>query len=213
MSKVLASPIVTQWLDNIGAVLNDGKLYAYVGSSTTPATTWTSSTGAVEHDFPIDLDGYGRVQGGIWVTKGSAYKFILKDAALNTIDTLDNVVIGETETSADDEYEVICFLSGTASAQQVIGGVPLVRDVTFGIDFDGSQGVVITAPESDFVITIKLNGVEVGTCTFDTAGTPTFATTGGTTVEAVTGDYITFHAPDAIGTASNIMITLLGALA
>jgi hypothetical protein len=59
---------------------------------------------------------------------------------------------------------------------------------------------------------VKLNGVECGTITFDTAGVPTFATTGGATVAVIFGDTITFHAPDS-GSAADILITLVATLA
>jgi hypothetical protein len=71
---------------------------------------------------------------------------------------------------------------------------------------------VQTNPGATYTISVKKNGVEVGTVAFDTAGTPTFVTTGGATVSCIFGDDITFHAPDT-GTAADILITLVGEIA
>ena len=36
----------TQFFDNNGVILSGGKIYSYAAGTTTPATTYTSSTGA-----------------------------------------------------------------------------------------------------------------------------------------------------------------------
>lgn len=82
-----------QALDNSGAVLTGGKLYTYAAGTTTPAATYTTSTGNVAHANPIILDSAGRVQSGgeIWLADGVAYKFVLKTSTDTLIATYDNI--------------------------------------------------------------------------------------------------------------------------
>ena len=94
--SVLLSPVggvAAQFFTNTGAVLTGGKLYTYASGTTTPATTYTTSSGATAHTNPIVLDAAGRVPSGgeIWLTDGINYKFILKDANDVTIATYDNI--------------------------------------------------------------------------------------------------------------------------
>lgn len=215
MTKVLAPDVFRQHFDNLGAVLNGGKIYTYEGGSTTPTTTWTSSTGSGvvgAQANPIVLDSAGREQGGIWITKGIAYKFILKDASGTTLDTVDNIVVGEVEATTSDEYEVCCTFAGTPGAQAFMAGHVFVRDVSFQIDFAGSAADVVTPPSSDYEVIFRLNGVDIGGVTFDSNGDPTFETSGGTTVDCVGGDVLRFYGDDISGTGADYSITLLGSI-
>lgn len=81
-----------QFFDAYGAVLDGGKIYTYTAGTTTPAVTYTSSTGATPHANPIILLSNGRVPGGeIWLPGGANYKFVLTDADDVLIGTFDNV--------------------------------------------------------------------------------------------------------------------------
>lgn len=80
-----------QFLDNSGNVLTGGKLYTYAAGTTTPQTTYTSSTGLTANSNPIILDSAGRVPLQIWLTDGSAYKFVLETSASVQIGAWDNV--------------------------------------------------------------------------------------------------------------------------
>ena len=81
-----------QFLDNNGNPLGGGKLFTYLAGTTTPATTYTSSTGGTAHTNPIILDSAGRVPGGeVWLTDGVAYKFLIKTSTNVTIGTYDNI--------------------------------------------------------------------------------------------------------------------------
>jgi hypothetical protein len=215
MPKVLAPDVFRQHFDNSGDVLNGGLIYTYAGGTSTPATTWTGSAGdgvTGAQTNPIVLDSVGREPGGIWITKGTAYKFILKTSAGVTLDTVDNIVVGEVDSEVDDQYEIALSFNGTPTAQQWMGGVELCRTVTFDVNFDGSRGDVITDPSGDYVIAVQKNGVEVGTITISSAGVFAFATTGGATVSCIAGDKIDFIAPDTIGSAADFSVTLVGTL-
>lgn len=80
-----------QFLDNSGNVLSGGLLYTYAAGTTTPLTTYTSLTGLTANSNPIVLDSAGRVPYQIWLTDGSAYKFVLQTSASVQIGAWDNV--------------------------------------------------------------------------------------------------------------------------
>ena len=95
-----AGGVAAQFFTNTGAVLTGGKLYTYAAGTTTPAATYTSSSGGTAQANPIILDAAGRVPGGeIWLTNGSNYKFVLKDGTDVLIATYDNVS-GINDTAA-----------------------------------------------------------------------------------------------------------------
>jgi len=80
-----------QFFDNNGTPLVGGLLYVYTAGTTTPATTWTTNSGAVANTNPIVMDAGGRTPYEIWVNGGVNYKFVLKTSAGVTIGTYDNV--------------------------------------------------------------------------------------------------------------------------
>lgn len=214
MPKVLAPDVFRQHFDNSGNVLNGGKIETYEGGTSTPATTWTSSagdglTGAQAN--PIVLDAYGREPGGIWITKGTAYKFVLKTSAGVTLDTVDNIVVGEIEEENENQYLISLSYSGTPGAQAAMGIHSVTHAFTFPADFDGASGDVLTNPGAEYVIAIQKNGVEIGSASIDDTGVFTFETVGGASYPCIFGDCIAFIAPDS-GSAANFGITLVGDL-
>lgn len=80
-----------QFFDNSGDVLSGGRLFTYAAGTTTPLTTYTSSTGLTANANPIILDSAGRVPYQIWLTDGSAYKFVLQNSVGEQIGAWDNV--------------------------------------------------------------------------------------------------------------------------
>lgn len=92
---VYLSPVggaAAQFFTNNGVPLAGGKLYTYAAGTTTPAATYTSSSGVTAHTNPIVLDSGGRVSGGeVWLTENVSYKFILKDSTDVLIATYDNI--------------------------------------------------------------------------------------------------------------------------
>lgn len=86
-----------QLFDNSGNVLTGGKIYTYAAGTTTPATTYTSSTGGTANSNPIIANAAGRLDNEIWLTNGISYKFILKSSDDVLIGTWDNLKgIGDT---------------------------------------------------------------------------------------------------------------------
>ena len=80
-----------QFFNNDGIPLSGGFLYTYLAGTSTPATTYTSSTGLTANSNPIVLDAAGRTPQEIWLTDLVDYKFILRDSANNLIGTYDNI--------------------------------------------------------------------------------------------------------------------------
>jgi len=91
---VFLSPVggaAAQFFDNNGVILSGGKLYTYAAGTTTPAVTYTSSSGTTAHTNPIILNSAGRVSTGeIWLNPPQ-YKFFLKDSNDVLIATYDNI--------------------------------------------------------------------------------------------------------------------------
>lgn len=80
-----------QFFDDNGDPLTGGLLYVYTAGTTTPATTWTSNSGASANTNPIVLDAAGRTPAQIWVNGGATYKFILKTSTGTLVGTYDNI--------------------------------------------------------------------------------------------------------------------------
>jgi hypothetical protein len=80
-----------QFFDNNGNPLNGGLIYTYAAGTTTPAATYTSSTGGTANANPIVLDSAGRTPAQIWLTAGSSYKFVLQTSLGTLIKTDDNI--------------------------------------------------------------------------------------------------------------------------
>lgn len=84
-----------QIFDNNGDPLTGGKIFSYAAGTTTPATTYTSSTGNTPHTNPIILDAAGRVPGGeIWLDYVQQYKFLVTTSANVLIASYDNIKTG-----------------------------------------------------------------------------------------------------------------------
>lgn len=78
--------------------LSGGKLFVYLAGSTTKASTFNSSTGAVANANPLVLDSAGRLQSEVWGTTGIALKLVLTtstdtDPPGSPIWTEDNVTV------------------------------------------------------------------------------------------------------------------------
>ena len=90
-----------QFFSNNGVPLVGGFLYSYAAGTTTPLATYTSSSGATANSNPIVLNSAGRLDNEVWLTAGSTYKFLLKDASGVLIATYDNISgINDVNTSS-----------------------------------------------------------------------------------------------------------------
>jgi hypothetical protein len=91
-----------QFFDSNGAPLAGGLLYTYLAGTTTPVTTYTLPSGAVNNTNPIVLDAAGRTPNEIWVDGGVFYKFVLKSSTFVPIGTYDNIpAVGDITTTTN----------------------------------------------------------------------------------------------------------------
>jgi hypothetical protein len=88
-----------QFFDSNGVPLVGGLLYVYTAGTTTPATTWTTNSGAVANTNPIVLNAAGRTPYEIWLNSGVTYKFALYTASGVLIGTYDNIPAIDDPTS------------------------------------------------------------------------------------------------------------------
>lgn len=82
---VLLSPIggaAAQFFDDNGDPLSGGRLYTYYAGTSSPATTFTSVSGDINHPNPIIFDSAGRIPdaGEVWLTENIMYRFILQNS-------------------------------------------------------------------------------------------------------------------------------------
>lgn len=91
MSLFLSPVCNDQMFDINGAPLTGGQVETYVAGSSTPAATYTSSAGNVQQANPIILNSLGYPSSPIWLTGGTAYKFVVKDRNGITLRTIDEV--------------------------------------------------------------------------------------------------------------------------
>jgi hypothetical protein len=163
--SVNLSPVAgaaAQFLDNSGNVLTGGKLYTYLAGTTTPAATYTSSTGVTFHSNPIILDAAGRVPNGgeIWLSDNVSYKFVLKDSNDVLIGTWDNLVgINSNFVNYTSQEEIIVatagqtvfnlstvtYVPGTNSLQVYVDGVNQYDGITYAYVETDATTVTFTA--------------------------------------------------------------------
>ena len=98
-----------QFFDNNGDILSGGKLFTYAAGTTTPATTYTSSSGLTPNSNPIILDAAGRVANEIWLATNTLYKMVLKtsaDVELWTKDNITGIAALNTSSASTVSYSV-----------------------------------------------------------------------------------------------------------
>ncbi|MGX7895463.1 hypothetical protein [Tsuneonella sp. HG222] len=204
--------VLLQVRDELGAdALAGGKIHTYEAGTTTPLATYQNLAGSVANTNPVVLDSAGMAV--IRQTDGVAYKWVVTDADDNELWSRDNITVGSANSAAGQAILVPVTFVGQPAAQQFMGGALFDDDAMFPIDFEGSIGSIEVSPASDFEISIRKNGTEIGTATINTGGAYTFATTGGSTVSVTTGDKLTFIAPDSIPGGSDFTLLLAGSVA
>ncbi len=112
--------------------------------------------------------------------------------------------------SATAPYDVVFSLPGLPDTTFTFPWIVFDRAVTFPANFSGSTGQVLINPTGTTLFTVKKNGSTVGTVSVATSGVCTFATSGGSPVSVVSGDYFTLLTPTQDATLSGLMITLAG---
>lgn len=140
-----------QFFDNNGNPLSGGKLYTYAAGTSTPAVTYTSSSGSAANANPIILNSAGRPPAQIWLVANSTYKLVLADANDVVLWTMDNIP------------GIASFATTTIAELPAV--LPAVGEIIF-VTNPGREGVFICragSPPSD-----PLQGIYV------TSNTPSF---------------------------------------
>jgi len=103
MPQFLAPIINNQWEDVDGATLSGGTISVYYAGTSTPAATTSDKAGLIPNTWPIVLNTLGvNAQGSVWLTGGSAYKYVIKNAAGVTQRTIDNINgINDSDVTGD----------------------------------------------------------------------------------------------------------------
>jgi hypothetical protein len=123
MANVLCPYLKSQFFTNSGAFNVNGTVSTYQAGTVTPVTTYDRN--GTPNTNPIVLNSRGECD--IWLVPNSAYKFVIADAAANTIDTVDNVIqsqlitlYGGVDTGSSVAY-VLTFASPFASYSAMLG--------------------------------------------------------------------------------------------
>lgn len=103
MAQFLAPILNDQQEDANGKPLSGGLIEVYVAGTSTPATTTSDKAGAVQNSWPIVLNTLGvNSQGAVWLTGGSAYKYVIKSSTGVLQRTIDNISgINDTAITTD----------------------------------------------------------------------------------------------------------------
>lgn len=151
-----------QFFDNNGNPLAGGLLYTYLAGTTTPATTYTSSSGTTPNANPIVLDSAGRVAEEIWLTEGVSYKFELLTSTSVQIWVKDNIsgINDISEFSASNGSSLIGFIQAGANAQ-IRTVQSKLRDVVSVKDF-GAAGDGVTDDSAAIAAAIQYCSTVVG---------------------------------------------------
>jgi hypothetical protein len=152
-----------QFFTNDGVPLTGGLLYTYLAGTSTPATTYTSSSGITALANPIILDAAGRVPTGeIWLTDGINYKFVLKDSTDVLIATWDGLSgINSNFIAYTAQEETATATAGQTVFTTTITYIPATNNLAVYVN--GSNQIVnVNYTETDGNTVTFLTGLNVG---------------------------------------------------
>lgn len=110
-----------------------------------------------------------------------------------------------------EPFDVHAFYPGEPTDAAIILRVPVARAVAFPANFSGSYAKASAASTGTVAVDVKKNGSSIGTITFTTSATGTFASSGGSAQSLAAGDVIELVAPaTADATLADIGIVLAG---
>jgi hypothetical protein len=115
-----------QFFSDNGVPLSGGKIYTFQAGTTTPAPTYTSSSGAIAQPNPIILNSAGRVPSNeIWQPAGSVYKYALYTSTDTLIGIFDNI-----PTIAAGEGNVENFTGNGTQINFILSSIPISENST-----------------------------------------------------------------------------------
>lgn len=171
MTVALSYLPIQAFRDNNGFPLVGGQLFSYQGGTSTPAPTYTDSTGATPLPNPIILNARGETaistgtSSGLWIPPNTAYKFVLQDIFGNTIWTIDQVyapvanlnaslgaIAVNIVPSSDNTYSLGSALNSWANVYVGDEGAPVLDTTSGNIGFydetaaETAAGITPVAP-------------------------------------------------------------------
>ena len=197
--------VAAQFFDNDGNVLSGGKIYTYSAGTSTPATTYTNSTGSIPHSNPIVLDSAGRVPSGeIWLTDGINYKFVVNNSSGTLIGTYDNISgINSNFLAFTSQQQII-----TATANQTVFNLSISYQPgtnSLSVFVDGvnqyGPGAQYAYTETSSTSVTFTNGLHVGALV-------KFTTTQQQGAGAVNASQVTYDPAGAGAVATNVQTKL-----
>ena len=143
-----------QFFDSNGDPLSGGLLYTYAAGTTTPASTYTSSSGAFFNANPIVLDAAGRTPNEIWLTGGTLYKFVLKDSTFVQIGSYDDIPAVNDPTTTNN----LITVTGTNTLTGL--AIPSLEGYTAG-----AQYTFVAQNTNSAAATLNIDGLGAKTVT------------------------------------------------
>lgn len=129
MTTQLSQLAVQRFVDNNGNALAGGQLYTYQAGTSTPAATYTDSTGVTPNTNPVILNARG--EANVWVSPSQAYKFVLYDSLNNLIWSVDNIsdgslnsALGAALANTTDMTKGVTLVGG---ASRVVASIAALR--------------------------------------------------------------------------------------
>ncbi len=140
-------------------------------------------------------------------TRGSA------DISITILATRSHFAIEVVETIEatlpPNDYPI--FLEGVPTVSNLAWATIAARRVSFLDNFAGSVAECITAPSSEVIFDIDVEGTKIGDITFAASATVgTFDTTGATQEDVEIGERLSIDTPSDLFTGADFMITLKG---
>lgn len=146
-----------QFFNDNGVPLVGGLLYTYLAGTTTPAATYTSSTGLTANSNPIVLNAAGRPPYEIWLDGINSYKLVLKTSAGVQIWVMDNIT--GLPAARSQNYQ-------TATAGQTaftVGFTYTPGNNSLNVLVNGSKQIVtLNYTETSTTVVTFLTGLNVG---------------------------------------------------
>jgi len=145
--------------DNNGNPLVGGLVYTYLAGTTTPAATYTDSTGVTSNTNPVVLNARG--EAAIWLPVNISYKFVVTDSTGTTIRTVDNVInstagglYAGTSTGAANAY-VLTYATSWTSLSDGVTTYWLPSATNTGastINVNATGAITITNPDGSALV-------------------------------------------------------------
>jgi len=189
-----------------GKLLKDSGL-TLAGTNTGDETTTTAGAlinGATSKTTPVDADYIGLMD--------SAASNVLKKLSWANLKATLKTYFDTLYAPLSQPFDVQTFYPGVPTASAKIYRGKLARAVTFAANFSGSYFTATVNATASTVFDIQKNGSSVGSCTIAAGSTtPTFATSGGTSVSFSAGDVLAIICPGTPdSTLADPAITLAG---